>query len=223
MLQDVLSLKPPNEIIDEAARFFTQRRIKVIARSKNSLRFALSAAHAAEAGQVKAVRDTTGQTRVSVETGGLSVWHIAESYLRDLRSRPVAGHGRGGAAAPPARRGSRASHSTRWAAPSAWSHPDHSGRRHSSPLPAVPLPRPPRPRRRSRTPPWRSMTSLHRHHRPGWEIAKSDEGLAPLWSPRCGGGTVHPLPRRNGGGLGWGLPPTTDWAPRVPRLWPSRP
>ena len=70
MLQDVLSLKPPNEIIDEAARFFTQRRIKVIARSKNSLRFALSAAHAAEAGQVKAVREATGQTRVSVETGG---------------------------------------------------------------------------------------------------------------------------------------------------------
>ena len=91
MLQDVLSLKPPNEIIDEAARFFTQRRIKVIARSKNSLRFALSAAHAAEAGQVKAVRDATGQTRVSVETGGLSVWHIAESYLRDLRKQARSG------------------------------------------------------------------------------------------------------------------------------------
>ena len=91
MLQDVLSLKPPNEIIDEAARFFTQRRIKVIARSRNSLRFALSAAHAAEAGQVKAVREATGQTRVSVETGGLSVWHIAESYIRDLRKQSRSG------------------------------------------------------------------------------------------------------------------------------------
>ena len=91
MLQDVLSLKPPNEIIDEAARFFTQRRIKVIGRSKNSLRFALSAAHAAEAGQVKAVREATGQTRVSVETGGLSVWHIAESYIRDLRKQARSG------------------------------------------------------------------------------------------------------------------------------------
>ena len=91
MLQDVLSLKPPNEIIDEAARFFTQRRIKVIGRSKNSLRFALSAAHAAEAGQVKAVREATGQTRVSVETGGLSVWHIAESYIRDLRKQSRSG------------------------------------------------------------------------------------------------------------------------------------
>ncbi len=91
MLQDVLSLKPPHEIIDEAARFFTQRRIKVIARSRNSLRFALSAAHAAEAGQVKAVREATGQTRVSVETGGLSVWHIAESYIRDLRKQSRSG------------------------------------------------------------------------------------------------------------------------------------
>ncbi len=91
MLQDVLSLKPPNEIIDEAARFFTQRRLKVIARTRSSLRFALSAAHEAEAGQVKAIREATGQTRVSVETGGLSVWHVAESYIRDLRKQSRSG------------------------------------------------------------------------------------------------------------------------------------
>ncbi|MAG35845.1 MAG: hypothetical protein CL878_06340 [Dehalococcoidia bacterium] len=91
MLQDVLSSKPPSEVIDEAARFFSQRRLKVIERSKSSLRFALSAAHEAEAGQVKAVRDASGQTRVSVETGGLSVWHVAESYLRDLRKQSRSG------------------------------------------------------------------------------------------------------------------------------------
>ena len=28
--------------------------------------------------------------------------------------------------------------------------------------------------------------------------------VAPLWSPRCGGGTGSSLPCRDGGGLGWG-------------------
>ena len=145
MLQDVLSLKPPKEIIDEAARFFTQRRIKVIARSKNSLRFALSAAHAAEAGQVKAVREATGQTRVSVETGGLSVWHIAESYIRDLRKQSRSSER---SRRRPPRRRHDAAHGriARLAGqrPSAWSLPDHSG-----PLPAAlhpaPTPVPPAP------------------------------------------------------------------------------
>lgn len=91
MRQDVLSLKPPSEIIDEAARFFKKRRLKVIARSSNSLRFALSPAHEAEAGQVKAAHEAADWTRVSVDTGGLSVQHIAAWYIRDLRKQSRGG------------------------------------------------------------------------------------------------------------------------------------
>ncbi len=91
MRQDVLSLKPPSEIIDEAARFFKKRRLKVIARSSNSLRFALSPVHEVEAGQVKAVREATDQTCVSVDTGGPSVQHIAAWYIRDLRKQSRGG------------------------------------------------------------------------------------------------------------------------------------
>ena len=91
MRQDVLSLKPPSEIIDEAARFFKKRRLKIIARSSNSLRFALSPAHEAEAGKVKAASESADCTRVSVDTGGLSVQHVAATYIRDLRRQSRSG------------------------------------------------------------------------------------------------------------------------------------
>ena len=91
MRQDVLSLKPPSEIIDEASRFFTKRRLKIIARSSNSLRFALSTGHGAEAGQVKATHEAADWTRVSVDTDGLGIWHVAESYIRDLRRQSRSG------------------------------------------------------------------------------------------------------------------------------------
>ena len=91
MRQDVLSLKPPSEIIDEAARFFKKRRLMVIARSSNSLRFALSPAHEAEAGKVKAASESADCTRVSVDTGGLSVQHVAATHIRDLRRQSRSG------------------------------------------------------------------------------------------------------------------------------------
>ena len=187
MLQDVLSLKPPNEIIDEAARFFTQRRIKVIARSKSSLRFALSTAHEAEAGQVKAVREATGQTRVSVETGGLSVWHIAESYVRDLRKQA-----RSGARS---RRHRRAASTTRLTGASLDSLGSVLGMeppRPQRPAAHRPTPAPTPPARRSRRPPSRLTTSLHRRHWPGIAMRSpegSDKGRF-----QCGAADLPPPP-----------------------------
>ena len=87
MGQDVLSSKPVSEVIEEASRFFTQRRLKVIEKTNSSLRFALSEGHEGEAGQVKVVRESAGETRVYVDTGGLTVWHVAEAYLRELRKQ----------------------------------------------------------------------------------------------------------------------------------------
>ena len=95
MRHEVQSANPPAEVIDDAARFFTKRRVKVLQRSKSSLQFALPGTATGDAGAVRAARGASGRTSVTVETGGLSVWHVAELYVRDLRKQSrVAGRGR---------------------------------------------------------------------------------------------------------------------------------
>ncbi len=86
MQQQVQVSRLPDQVLDDAAAFFARRGARVWDRTGSGLRFALHGAQSGEGGRV-VVAPAAGSTTVTVEADGLSVWAMAESFVRELRKQ----------------------------------------------------------------------------------------------------------------------------------------
>ena len=95
MQQQVQTSLSGEQVLSDAATFFTKRRARVSERTHEGFKFALPGAE--DGGSISIAPGGSGGTTVTVAAEGLGVLAIAEGYVRELRKQSK-GHARGGGA-----------------------------------------------------------------------------------------------------------------------------
>lgn len=87
MQQQIQVTQPPERVLNEAASFFSKRRIKVSDRSEKGFRFGLQGGAGDDSGRVTIASGSGGVSTVTVQADGLGVLAVAEGLVRELRKQ----------------------------------------------------------------------------------------------------------------------------------------